>query len=709
MALKEGEVIKSRITKAIVQGPARVGKTSLKCMLLHQKYQTDLSTSCIEKPHIAVGKFALDESGQYWTGIDEEEMTDKVIAELRAFAEKLNATGAEAVQNVHTSTKIPFDATNMPFVLPKSADSATNADSIWTASNIDFIDDSSKNTKELMKDEKEAIAIVRELFDIASKGIKANQLSVHQEWLYFIDSGGQIQFQKLLQAFLPSASVLILVFSLADNFSSPSSTVMQCEDGKISMSDDSITVEELLKQLVTMVNSTAQEQKKIIQNDSTLKDVITPPDGLSIIAVGTHRDVYNDKKSRREEVEDIGVKEMKLGKILRSLEMKVAGRPIRDEDDTIIFGNDTIIHEVDGRKAKSEDFNDEVVQAIGKKLQDQAFEVQVPLKWYCLDILLHKVAKKSHGVLSVTMCQRLGVELGISSGQEVVSALKFFHILNTVLYYPETTLYDLVFVLPQMSLVQIISELMAKICKVRISSTILDRAAKMLPMEGKISVKHLKKESETCKSLSAIFPNFESKFLGLFKDLLIAAKIPRDDGVTDNDQYFIPALLPVIDPTNHPPFSIPTTPLLYYFEKGLPMGFFCAMIVHLLTSSSFRIVTRQDSFNYSNYVILSNPSVVGKFVFIENLDWLEVHSESSENQGIVMTAVDEAIEATIVVRKLSKETMPVKAFFCPCDDVKQLPHLALFESEYYTLICTETQETVADEIRKPRLSWFSKG
>ena len=373
-------------------------------------------------------------------------------------------------------------------------------------------------------DEKEAIAIVRELFDIASKGIKANQLSVHQEWLYFIDSGGQIQFQKLLQAFLPCASVLILVFSLADNFSSPSSTVMQCEDGKISMSDDSITVEELLKQLVTMVNSTAQEQKKIIQNDSTLKDVITPPDGLSIIAVGTHRDVYNDKKRRGEEVEDIDVKEMKLGKILHSLEMKVGGHQIRDEDDAIVFGDDTIIHEVDGRKAEREDFNDEVVQAIGKKLQDQAFEVQVPLKWYCLDILLHKVAKKSHGVLSVTMCQRLGIELGISSGQEVNSALKFFHILNTVLYYPESSLNNLVFVLPQMSLVQIISELMAKICKVRISSKMLDRAAKMLPMEGKISVKCLKKESETCKNLSAIFPNFESKFLRSFQGSSYSSK-----------------------------------------------------------------------------------------------------------------------------------------------------------------------------------------
>ena len=66
-------------------------------------------------------------------------------------------------------------------------------------------------------------------------------------------------------------------------------------------------------------------------------------------------------------------------------------------------------------------------------------------------------------------------------------------------------------------------------------------------------------------------------------------------------------------------------------------------------------------------------------------------------------------EATVKVRKLPRETIPVKAFFCPCGDVKQLPHLALFESEYYTLICTENQETVADEIGKPRLSWFSKG
>ena len=56
-ALKTGKVIESKITKAILQGPAGAGKTSLKCLLLGQKYNKEESTSLIEDPQIAVGRF----------------------------------------------------------------------------------------------------------------------------------------------------------------------------------------------------------------------------------------------------------------------------------------------------------------------------------------------------------------------------------------------------------------------------------------------------------------------------------------------------------------------------------------------------------------------------------------------------------------------------------------------------------------------------
>ena len=49
-ALKRSGSVKTRISKAIVQGPARAGKTSVTCLILAQKYTSNKSTNCIESP-----------------------------------------------------------------------------------------------------------------------------------------------------------------------------------------------------------------------------------------------------------------------------------------------------------------------------------------------------------------------------------------------------------------------------------------------------------------------------------------------------------------------------------------------------------------------------------------------------------------------------------------------------------------------------------
>ena len=118
----------------------------------------------------------------------------------------------------------------------------------------------------------------------------------------------------------------------------------------------------------------------MIESSEILSEVITPPDELNVICVGTHRDVYNKKSN----VEPIGHKENVLDDILKS--------PKRPQP---VYKNCQIIHEVDGSKAKEGNSDDETVGKIGEQLQNNAFKVQVPLKWYCFDILLHQSAQKN--------------------------------------------------------------------------------------------------------------------------------------------------------------------------------------------------------------------------------------------------------------------------------------------------------------------------
>ena len=155
----------------------------------------------------------------------------------------------------------------------------------------------------------------RQLSEIVNKAsAESIKLTLHKEWLYFIDSGGQIQFQQLLQAFIPCASVLIVVTNLAEDLSSQSSTVLQCEDGEYIVSGHSPSVETLLKRLVLMVNSSAQQQKMI--SDTKLSQVIIkPPEMLKIITLATHRDKYEEQLKNREVLKSIEEKEEKLAKI----------------------------------------------------------------------------------------------------------------------------------------------------------------------------------------------------------------------------------------------------------------------------------------------------------------------------------------------------------------------------------------------------------
>ena len=75
------------------------------------------------------------------------------------------------------------------------------------------------------------------------------------------------------------------------------------------------------------------------------------------------------------------------------------------------------------------------------------------------------------------------------------------------------------------------------------------------------------------------FPHFVKQLLAIFQHVFIAVKVKNNE-----DQFFIPALLPVCDTTDINPFPKSTIPpMLFYFKKGLPMGLFCSIIVHLLS------------------------------------------------------------------------------------------------------------------------------
>ena len=282
------------------------------------------------------------------------------------------------------------------------------------------------------------------------------------------------------------------------------------------------------------------------------------------------------------------------------------------------------------------------------------------------------------------------------SDDEVVSAIKFFHILNSMLYYPDSGADDIVFANLH-CLIDIINELMVTICNARNVNIYPNSDIELLAMEGIATVDFIK-TMETCSNILKSFPDFVDKLLAIFKYLLIAVKVENNE-----DQFFIPALLPVCDTTDINPFPESTIPpMLFYFKKGLPMGLFCSIIVHLL-SRKWSIIRKQNVLNYSNFMIIQPLKRIGKFAIMETPYYIQLLSEIDDDINEVRCAIRESVEAAV-----KGNVKPKPGFFCPCPHEPR-NHIAVVAQDRPTLLrCCKTNEVVEDTEGKPRLVWYGE-
>ena len=637
--MKEG-FVKTFITKSFVQGEARVGKSSLRCLLVSEKYIDKSSTGCIEPSKVALFQYGHLDA---WKHIDEEETSDQVIIALQNKAAKM----------------VKFD---VPSLLTSDLPSPTS--SIFSPQGRRETTPSHDlpilSTHEL---EDNITTKVKEFYDECIFQGEGISFTEHKHWQYFIDSGGQLEFQKLLPAFMPCASVLIIVVSLAKNLSDPSCTTMNINNNEIkSHSEYSLPVEEVLKKVVSSVVSSTRHFASFIDKDADLKKHIKPPSSalLNIIPVATHRDVYEEIIRRGVTVEDTYKKVQKIREIFECHKSTCS---------FVTRNNEITLYEIDGRAAATADIDvvESEVKEISRALNDNAYEVEVPLRWYCLNILLQDVAKEGCGVISLSTCIELGKELCKDMEKdEVVSALNFLHFLNKLLYYPNSkACSDLVFV--QMgSLIDITKELTQLVYEKHSNISKLDFSTECLVTRGYLSVDTLQKQSQNCAKISKQFVGFETKVLKLFQELLIAAPL------LDKGQYFMPALLPVKDVSKVKPFPN-TTPLLYYFKDAVPMGLFCAFIARLLSTEDSKLqwyIVEANWSHFSNCFTLKCHNLKNNFVLIEQLNCIEVHCDGTKPSNLALARDDikKAIMEAITSHSLSENVIPQEAFYCPCDN-----------------------------------------
>ena len=712
--MKEGSVLCS-ITKAFVLGEARVGKTSLKCALTDEKYKRE-STSVIE-PSVALRCYCKNEESWQYKQISPEEFRDRIKNAVKSKAKAKEYNKAEKSTD-HPTEKVPSDTSSQKLqhqsltkevsevTTPASNKAKSPASEATTPKSEGTTLKSEARTNEKKK-HFQKIRVVKQFFDECQKDQKEGKsLYDDKHWLYFIDSGGQIQFQKLLPVFMPFASVLIVVVSLAKSLTERSEEVMHFEgEDKTTKSTYTLPVEEVLKQLFSSVVPSGYKYMEFLAEHHVLSKHIkfaqqqsgSFPPKIIIIPVGTCGDECTDDtlltktKEKLNNIVKCHEKECKfMSNDIHIDILQIDGRTVDSK---------MVMHVSDDRRS----ITNKSLPKITQVLNDNAYEIDVPLKWYCFDVLLHEEASEGCGILTLSFCQELGEELGMSI-PEIKNALIFLHLFNKILYYHESKeCSDLVFV-EVSSLFNILKNLVMSIYKGHSNVGTVHNDFAPLVTKGKLTIKDIiiacNEAPTDFQHLRSQYKNhqFEEKLLKLFQELLIAAPLSLNE-------YFVPALLPITDATHVHPYvdsnndSLP--PLLFRFTAAVPVDHFCAVIVHLLSHSPVKWELTQlsdNETNYSNYFVLeykTDKNLV-EITLVEQINCIELHCDHQDCQGIAKKSVEEAIESAAKKHNLSLNYE--KWFYCSCDAI-QTKHFAAVTicSGKYVIKCKKARKQIRNE------------
>jgi len=230
------------------------------------------------------------------------------------------------------------------------------------------------------------------------------------EWIYLIDSGGQIEFLEVLPAFLRHTSVCLFVANLSEELSNRPK-IEYYEDGTLVGKPTlcPFTNEQMLMRCV-----------QTIQTQCNIQEGSTNQDQRSKLAViGTHRDYEDQCSEKREE------KNQKLHSKLS---------PIFGQN-LIFYGQKMkeLIFPVNAQVPKAEDH--EVAKELTKEILKVASSLELrktPISWFEFEKHIHMLGRK---LLHWKECFRLARMLHLSK-KNLDAALDHLANFGVIHYYP---------------------------------------------------------------------------------------------------------------------------------------------------------------------------------------------------------------------------------------------------------------------------------
>ena len=531
------------VTRVNMLGAPGAGKTCSQLLLLNEDPPTNDTSTPIACPAVRATRVAVCDK-TIWNRVTRANLLDELAADLDAVShqKKREEPPLPVVlslpDNIQPSTEIQPDPSPTPHKPNQAVSSETKP----------IKEDKDYHTE----------AVVQEILATKPKGIRKSD-----HWLYVIDSGGQPAYQELLPLFTRAASLNIITLDLSKPLNERFDLMYRI-DGKYFPCHSKSTQLAFFQSAV----STGASFKPL-----DISCISKKPTHSMHLVLGTHYDKVSDATLKE--------KEEILKSSMSSLESYLQNCVIhQSDDDSIIFPVNTIAASEERAK-----YSEEICKAIWLDGSDASLKIKIPIRWFAFELSLPE-----QSIVSVKEALSIGERYGMKE-EDTKQALRYFHDVSLMLYYPEVT--NVVFI-DSKPILEILSQLLAL-------TYVNDKNARALILINPVSriVTNNLKEGffnedifEHLKSKSVVFslPEFQlSDLIRLLLHLNIITKLEDEQ----KGHYFIPYALP----SYNEPVSIKETnakPLVIVWreEKSeeilpVPTGLFPLTIVHLLNQKEY--------------------------------------------------------------------------------------------------------------------------
>ena len=654
------------VTRVNMLGAPGAGKTCSLHLLLNEDPPTNDTSTPIACPAVRATRVAVCDK-MIWNRVTRANLLDELAADLTTIAadsqqEKIKEPPSPVVlslpDNTQPSTEIPPD----PSPTPHKPNQAVSSE-----------------TKPIKEDKMyHTEAVVQEILATKPKGIRKSD-----HWLYVIDSGGQPAYQELLPLFTRAASLNIITLDLSKPLNERFDLMYRI-DGKYFPCHSKSTQLAFFQSAVST---------GAIFETLDISCISKKPTHSMHLVLGTH---YDDDK-----VSDATLKEKEeiLKSTMSSLEPHLENYVIHHKK-SIIFPVNTIAASEERAK-----YSEEICKAIWYRGSDASLKIKIPIRWFAFELSLPE-----QSIVSVKEALSIGERYGMKE-EDTKQALRYFHDVSLMLYYPEVT--NVVFI-DSKPILEILSQLLA-LTYVDDDDALALISDKPLPLKVTNNLREgffNEDIFEHLKSKYVVFslPEFQlSDLIRLLLHLNIITKLEDEQ----KGHYFIPYALPSFNE----PVSIKETnakPLVIVWreEKSeeilpVPTGLFPLTIVYLLNQKEY--VTKISPSTPEYYKFRDAMSLKITFTQRHTLHLINryTHIEVSFTgptehcplvRKLITTAIDNSSDA------MHLKHNHVNAFACPTKS-KSCYCIVGFSKDGHFVNCTACSESAA--INDDYWCWFN--